>query len=228
MNSIFDWILRTWARTHPAFRAIFVLVLGYIAAILGRLLMGLFLKLFKADRLGEKLGLNEFFRKGGVNYSLVQFLSAAIFWVTILITLIIVSAVLDITVVTHLWLKTVEIIPSILAGILVLIIGLLIVNFFGKFVFTIARNAGTPNAGIISKAVRYGGILIVILISIDQIGLSGNILSEMLLIAFAAIMLGLALAFGFGCKDMARAAMDRIVRNLKERNRAEHPGDMEG
>lgn len=228
MNAIFGWVEETWAALHPGLRALLALGLGWIGALLARLVITGLMKLLKAERLSDKLGVTEFFRKGGVHYSVIQFFGVAMFWIVMGITLVVVSAILDIGVVTDLWSKTAAIIPGLLASALILVIGILVVSFFSNFALTIARNAGSPNAQLVSKAIRYAGILVVALIAIDQLGLGGNILSIMLLTAFGSLMLGLALAFGLGCKDLARAAMERFLKDLRERSRAARPTDMEG
>ncbi len=228
MNAVFDFIEQTWAAMHPGLRALLALGLGWVAAMLARLIVTGLLKLFKAERLSDKLGVTEFFRKGGVQYSVIQFFGAAAFWLVMGVSLVVVSAILDISVVTDLWARTAAVIPGLVASALILVIGILVVSFFANFALTIARNAGSPNAQLISKAIRYAGILVVALIAIDQLGLGGNILSVMLLTAFGALMLGLAIAFGLGCKDLARAAMERFLKDLRERGRAARPTDMEG
>jgi hypothetical protein len=50
----------------------------------------------------------------------------------------------------------------------------------------------------------------------------------MLQLLFGAVVFGLALAFGLGCKDMARDAATRIVQNLREKRRADGRADLEG
>lgn len=228
MNAIIEPLKDLWEALPLAVTAILTMAAGWLCALLGRLLVTGILKLLRADKLGEKLGFSEFLRKGGVNYSLIQLGGMLTFWLILGATLLAVSASLDITVVTSLWNRVLEVIPGLLAGFLVLSIGILIVSFFSNFAMTIARNAAMPNGSLVAKGIKYGGILVVALIALDQIGFRGNILSYLLLIAFAALALGLALAFGLGCKDLARSSMERFLKNLRERARGTHPTDLEG
>ena len=50
----------------------------------------------------------------------------------------------------------------------------------------------------------------------------------MLLMLFGALVFGLALAFGLGCKDIARSSMERWLRELRERERMTKGTDLEG
>jgi hypothetical protein len=47
-------------------------------------------------------------------------------------------------------------------------------------------------------------------------------------ILFAALVFGLALAFGLGCKDIARDAAMRFLQNLREKRRTDERADLEG
>ena len=89
-----------------------------------------------------------------------------------------------------------------------------------------AGNAALPNARLLVRLIKYVGNLIVVVIALDQVGFGRSIVNSMFLLLFAALSFGTALAFGLGCKDMARDALLKFMRNLRER---EHRGtDLEG
>jgi hypothetical protein len=90
------------------------------------------------------------------------------------------------------------------------------------------RNAASPHAELIGKAIKYTGFLIVGLIAFDQIGFGKSILTTIFVIMLAATALGLSLAFGLGCQDLARDAMKRFLANLRERGSGGGKGDLEG
>jgi hypothetical protein len=85
-----------------------------------------------------------------------------------------------------------------------------------------------PNARLLSKSIKYLGIAIVVMVALGQIGLGKSIIDFMFEILFGAVCLGAALAFGLGCKDMARDSMQRFLRNLKEKGRGSQGTDLEG
>ena len=72
------------------------------------------------------------------------------------------------------------------------------------------------------------GTILVLAVTVEQIQIRSSVLAGTLLIAVAAIALGTALAFGLGCKDMARNAMERLIADVKERHRDTSKSDMEG
>jgi hypothetical protein len=70
--------------------------------------------------------------------------------------------------------------------------------------------------------------VLVLSLALEQLNLSRSLLTSLFQILFAAAAFGTALAFGLGCKDIARDAMLRFLRNLREKERAEKGSDLEG
>jgi hypothetical protein len=68
----------------------------------------------------------------------------------------------------------------------------------------------------------------VLSLALDQLNLSRSLITTLFQILFAAAAFAAALAFGLGCKDLARDAMQRLLRNLREKERAEKGSDLEG
>ena len=110
-----------------------------------------------------------------------------------------------------------------------MIIGSVIVIFVGNFVQTIASNAAFPHSNLLSRAIKWVGIIFVLLLSFENFNLGSKVLSSTFLIILAAIAFGVSLAFGIGCKDIAREIMEKFLRNLEEKNKKGPKGpDLEG
>jgi hypothetical protein len=103
-----------------------------------------------------------------------------------------------------------------------------VVSFIGNFVMTVARNAAYPHARLVARAVKIVGIVLVLGLALEQLDLSRSLIIALFQILFAAAAFGAGLAFGLGCKDLARDAMLRFLRNLRERERAGKGPDLEG
>jgi hypothetical protein len=151
-----------------------------------------------------------------------------VYWAILAATFIRISRILDFTVIQELMEQVRVILPSAIAAILILAVGLVIVTFLATFALTLARNAALPSAHALSASIKYLGIAVVIAIALDQVGFGKTILGPMLLMLFGALVFGLALAFGLGCKDLARGAMERFLRELRERERMAKGTDLEG
>lgn len=94
----------------------------------------------------------------------------------------------------------------------IVVVGLFTSHVLWKATLLAAFNAGLPSARPIAAALRIVVIAITLLTALAQVGVPLVIVLTAFSIAFGAVMLGLALAFGLGGRDAARAAIDRHVR----------------
>lgn len=228
MNAILGMLDEFWSAAPPTLRGLIVLVLGLLGAwVLRKLVEGL-LALLRFDKVADRVGLGEFLRKGGVAYRPAKLLSAIVGWMAILATLLAASRSLDIVFVNQFSDNLVGALPGAIAAILVVIVGILLMSFLANLVETVARNAAWPAAHLAARAVWYVGTAIVLLIALDQLGLGRSILGWLLVIAFGAVSLAFALAFGLGGQGLAREALEAALRSLRERSRSGPGDDLEG
>lgn len=217
-----------WRDLPPLAAAAITLVAGWALAFAARYAVAKGLKVLRFDAFSLRVGFAEFLRKGGARYTPVELAGVLAYWAILTATFIRISRILDFTIVQELTEQVRVVLPSAIAAILILVVGIVIVTFLATFALTLARNAALPSAQAISTSIRYLGIAVVIAIALDQVGFGKTILGPMLLMLFGALVFGLALAFGLGCKDIARSAMERFLRELRERERMAKGTDLEG
>lgn len=228
MDTVMAFIVSTWESIPPLARALILLPAGWLIARLTRFIVTKLLWLLGTDRVGENARMADFLKKGGVEYSPSRLGGVLAYWAVIIAALVSIAIVLDVQLVASLYEKIVQAFPSVLATILILVIGAVIISFLSTFTMTIARNAASPNSALFARVIKYAGNLLLALVALDQIGLGGTILSTILLVLIGAAALGTALAFGLGCKDLAHDAAVRFLRTMRERNRGSQSSDLEG
>lgn len=203
-----------------------LLIFGCFAALLARVLASRLFKLIRFDSVSEKTGFSEFLRKGNVSYTPSSLIGRLIFWVVLLSTLFQVSRLLDISVMNAVYDRTLAWLPSFLAALFIVAIGAILVSFFANFAGTLAGNAALPNPRLLTRLIKYGGNLFVVVIALDEVGFGKSIVSSMFLLFFAALMFGTALAFGLGCKDIAKDALVKFLKTLRDQD--QRGTDLEG
>lgn len=208
--------------------ALLVLAGGWGAALLARLVVWKLLDLIRFNLVCERTGITEFLRKGQVSYLPSRLAGRIAYWTVLVIAFFQISKILDIKVVTSFSDRLEASAPGVLAALFIVIIGLVIVSFVGNFVMTVARTAAFGYAALLARIVKTAGVVLVVGLALEQMNLSGTIITWVFLILVAALALGLALAFGLGCKDMAREWMQRFLRNLREKGRVDKGSDLEG
>jgi len=207
--------------------AFLVLAAGLAGACVGRILVTFGLRLLRFDRMCERSGTTAFLRRGGITLTPAELVGRGVFWLILLAVLLEAARLLNFEVATELRRRVIEAVPALISAGLLLAVGLSIIVFLSEVVKTFMKNAGNPYAHIWAKAAKWAGAALVVILAVEQANLKGTILSGMLCIAFSSVALGCALAFGLGCKDMARQAMERWMEEMRERHREASGPDMD-
>ena len=179
METFFDTIRDFWLSLPQTATIPITLVGGWLGAVLLRFLLSRFLALVRLDRLSEKTGAAEFLKKGGVERSASSLAGTLAYWIVLLLTFFSISKMLDIEVVNSLSAVALASVPSLLAALLIVVIGLILISFVSNFVLTVARNAGSLNATLLARIVKYAGNTLVIVIALEELGLGKTIISAM-------------------------------------------------
>ena len=95
-------------------------------------------------------------------------------------------------------------------------------GFFSRAALLAGVNANMPSPRVLSLAVRSIIIVFVLSIAFEELGLAEQTMLVAFGIAFGALMLGLAIAFGIGGRDLARRFLEeKFVRVKKEQDEDE-------
>jgi len=228
LNNILDSFRSFSGDLPPIGGALLTFVVGWLAAVLVRLLIPKLLGLLRFDRLSEKTGIASFLRKGNVHHSPSRLVGYLLYWFLMILVLSNTVARLDKGAANSLsaWMRSA--LPNLLATLITVIIGFVVVTFLSNFIVTIARNAAVHSPDLIGRGIKYLGYFIVATMALEQLGLGQTIISTIFIILFAAVALGIGLAFGLGCKDMAKKAFEDFIKNLREKQRVGQGADLEG
>jgi len=212
-NSVFDSLRSTWdqvAQVAPAILiAVLVLIAGWlIARVSRRLAIRLFRRLH-LDTLAERVGIEGFLMQGGVEFTTVTLLGGLIYWAVLLVTLIVLMNLLAVPAGAELVERIVRFLPNVMAAVIVLIFGSVVARFVGTVAFTYLNNVGSRGATAIAAVARFAVLGFVIAMAVEQLALRSEILVSGFQIAFGALCLALALAFGLGGREWAARILDK-------------------
>lgn len=216
MNETVDFLVWVWGVSPPIARGFLILLGGWVLALVIRALLRGALVLFRFDRFADRVGLGEFLRNGNVAYRPAKLVSVLIYRLVLLVAFLVASRALDIAAVNSITDSLVQSLPAVIAAIFITLIGLVIVSFLANVVETIVRNTSMTNVHAVVNTFRYIGYSVILLLASDQLGFGKSLLSSLLLIAFAATALGLAIAFGLGSVDIARRTVEDFLKGLSK------------
>jgi hypothetical protein len=215
-------IVASFARFLPRFMEMLVIVvLGWLIAFILKMLLRSVLKITRFDKLSEHTGATQLLR-GAALPSLTELVSRFVFWVAWLGFILLGISVLGVVGIEQHVASFFGFLPRLFAALLILFFGLLGASFFSRAALLSGVNAGLPSPRMISWAVRTMIILFVVSMAFEELGVGSRTMIVAFALTFGSLMLGLALAFGLGGKDLARKYLERrFARESDERRERE-------
>jgi hypothetical protein len=215
-------LARGFAHYLPRLVVMLILAfLGWVIAYVVKALLRNILKLIKFDKLSENAGASQLLNKADLP-SATELLSRFVFWVTWLGFILLSVSVLGILGLQEQIATFFLFLPRLFVAMFILFFGLLAASFFSRATLLAAVNANVPSPRVLSLAVRSIIIVFVLSIVFEELGLAEQTMLLAFGIAFGALMLGLAIAFGIGGRNLAQRFLEqKFVRGKKEENEDE-------
>lgn len=94
--------------------------------------------------------------------------------------------------------------PRLLTVLLILLLAVLMASGAGLLAQVILSGSGSKHSAFWGRLSAWGVFSACALFALEPLGLAGQLLGQAVLILLAGLSLGVALAFGLGCKDLAR------------------------
>ena len=196
--------------------AVLILVIGWLIARAVKWAVVKALKTVPFDELSRKLHIADFLKKGEIRYQLSELIGVTLYWVILLAFLLAGLDALGMTVAAQLLEKVLGYVPQVLAGVIVLILGLFFATLIGGVVQTAAANAGIGQAKGLSQIARVAVIIFAVAVALEKF-FSSMIIQTTFTIVLTAVGLAFALAFGLGCKDVAGRAVADFLDEIRGR-----------
>jgi len=190
--------------------AFVLLTVGWLIARLIRKATIRALKLIRIDLLAEKTGVEDFLLQGGVRYTTVTLIANMLYWFILFTFVLAVLSSMGLTTAADLFSKMLLYIPNVIVALLLLVFGTVFAKFIQGVSFTYLNNIGISGAQIMSTIAQWAVLLFVISAALEQLSIGGQILVSAFQIAFGALCLALALAFGLGGREWATHILEKM------------------
>jgi len=198
-----------------------IILIGWILSRVIKVIITKVLKAIKLDKLADKIELDTILSKGGITYSLSELLGVICYWLALLVTFMVAFNAVGLSMAADLLNQIILYVPNIIAAIFVIIVGLFVSILLGNVVNTATINAGVSQAGLLNKIVRVIVMVFVLAIALEQLNIGAKTIESTISIVLATILgsigLGIAIAFGFGCRDIAARIAEDLFNKMKKR-----------
>jgi hypothetical protein len=181
--------------------AIIVLIIGYL---IGKFLGGLVRKLLEKTSVDNKLikgtMIERVLKAGNMTFEKLMGALVSIFFYVIFILAAI--DILDIEMLSSFVNQVLLYLPNLIAGILVLVIGLIAVEWITKFIKSTTKEYKVISADLVTMFIRAILILVIIVITLDQWKIDTSIIYTFIQPLAWGVAAAIAVAFGWGFKDV--------------------------
>ena len=197
--------------------AIILLLIGWVAGrIIGKVVATVLDKIGVDDAV-DKTSVGDTIRKSGL--STVKFFDVVIRWFIYIIFIMAAVDVLQIAMLTEFMENIALYLPHLIAGIIVLIIGLILVDFIMDWTEELLTSRDVSFADIIAPVLRAIFSLVVVILALDQLLIDTTILYTFLVPLAWGLAIGIAIALGislgWGSKEAVAEYMQERLKDDK-------------
>jgi hypothetical protein len=193
--------------------ALVLLIVGLALAWAVRSLVSAVLKLLKVDsKLGD-LWLFRVWSRGLKGKRPSAATANFSFYVVLFVTILLAIHTLGVEAGQSVLAALLGVVPRVLSFMLILFLGALLAMFFSVLAQLALAGSGIQRPGLWGKVIAWGTFGVTIVFSLEPLGLAGRLVTDILLLALGVVGAATAVAFGLGCKDLARDVVIELLKN---------------
>ena len=179
-----------------------VLLVGYLVARFVRWLMGGLLRRLGIDALADRSGVVGGLRGLGIGLSPSRLIAQTVFGLLMLSFAITATQLMRLGTVAGLLERLLNFLPSVIAALIVFLLGSMVARLAGTWVTLLAAGGGLGSARQLGRMVQYIVSLFVVILALGVLGIQIGLLVTAITIIIAAFGLGIGLALGLGARTI--------------------------
>ena len=203
---------------HYLPRAVVMLIIAFIGWLIAYLLKvtvrGI-LRVTKFSKLSESAGATALLNQAALPSS-TELLSRFVFWVAWVGFILLGVSVLGIVGLEEYTSRFFLFLPRLFVALVILFLGSLAASFFSRAALLAAVNANFRSSRLLSASVRIIISIFALSMMFEVLGVAEQTMLMAFGTVFGAVMLGMAIAFGLGGKDLAREFLERRLATGKK------------
>jgi hypothetical protein len=203
----------------PRLLAILIIaIVGWLIAYVVTIVLRSLLRLIKFDRLSERAGAAQLLNNVALP-SASELLCHLVFWLTWIGILLAGISFLGIAGLQFQIAAFFLFLPRLFGALLTVFLGMLAAGFFARAALLSAVNADLPSPQVVSDVVKVMIVVLTISMAFEELGLAQRTILIAFSIVFGALMLGMAIAFGLGGRDLAQQYLERRFSNQRTKKK---------
>lgn len=201
-----------------------VVIVGLVLAYLLRKLIVFVLRISNFDVLSYRIGLTSLVSKAWYDQSAKDLIGRLVYWVVLLFHLFLAVSVLHVEALNQMVSGVIGTVPQLLVSTVIFVFGYFVSRFLGRAALIGLVNSQYKSASLIAFLLR--GIIMIFFFAVaaEYLGVGRGIVISTFAILLGGVVLALAIAFGFGGREIARDLLEKKLRSLEHRSKG--PDDL--
>jgi len=207
-----------WGFIQFAPKLIVAIIFFIIGWILGSLVAKAFehvINALKVDKLFASIGMDDFFRKAGMNLNTGYFIGQVVKWFVIIVFLLPSLNLVGLDYISF-FLKddVLGFLPRVIVAAFILIIATIVAEALSKVVNSSARAMNLHSANMLGTVAKYAVWIFAFIIALGQLGVAPAYMQILFAGIIGMLAIAGALAFGLGAKDAAGRFVAKIGEDI--------------
>ncbi len=186
--------------------AFFVLFFGWMIAKIVRAILVRSIQV-SLDALLERSGAMEALESASISAQPSQIVGTVVYWLILTLFIMGSAEILGLSAVTTAITRILGYLPSVVSAALILAAGIFLARFIGNLVISGATAANLSYARGLGAVAQTSLVVMVVVVTLEQLGVDTQILMTVITVAVAAIAIGMGLAFALGSKEIVSAIL---------------------
>jgi hypothetical protein len=197
-----------------------IVVVGWLIALLLRMVVRTALEWTRFDVLADRAGVSPVLRTADLPRA-SALVASVVFWIVWVGFLLSGVDALGFAALEGIVEGFVQFVPRLLLALSIILGGFAFANFAWRATLLAAVNAKLASARVLAGGVRYLILILAVAMALEHVAVARQVVIIAFTIAFGAVMLGLAIAFGVGGGPLARRLLERQFAERSERTAGE-------
>lgn len=199
--------------------AVLVLLVGLALAWVVRWLVRALMKWVRFDVRMQGAWALRLWPRGPFSRGPAETVSNTCFYLVMFLAVLLSIRVLGVSLGQTILASLMGVVPRVFSFMLILFLGSILAVFFSLLAHGILSGSGVQHPALWSRIIAWSTFGVTVMFSLEQLGLAGQFLTLLVLILFGAVGLAVAIAFGMGCKDLAREFLIEIMKEDEDKVR---------
>lgn len=198
--------------------ALVVLLLGLVLSWLGHALSTAVCRWLKLDAKLGNIWLFRFWSRRLPGHQPSETISNFTYYLVLFISILLAVRIMGVGVGDTILNSLLGMVPRVFSFMLILFLGFLMAMFFSVIAQLVLASSSIQHPNFWGKVIAWGTFGVAVMFSLEQLGVVGKFLTSLVLILLGTLGLASAIAFGLGCKDLAKEFLIELLKDDKNSN----------